>query len=97
MCLLVQIENLKGLDNLALDSIAAVGGVDGVFIDPADRYATMDHCGSPGHPEVQAAIGDAIVCIRRAAKSTRILSSDQALARRCVALGSLRREWIPRY
>ncbi|MNC59584.1 4-hydroxy-2-oxo-heptane-1,7-dioate aldolase [compost metagenome] len=39
MCLLVQIENLEGLARL--DEIAAVEGVDGVFIGPADLSAAM--------------------------------------------------------
>ncbi|MFP3449459.1 aldolase/citrate lyase family protein, partial [Pseudomonas sp. SIMBA_067] len=61
MCLLVQIENREGLANL--DAIAAVDGVDGVFIGPADLSASMGHRGNPGHPEVQATIEDAIVRI----------------------------------
>lgn len=85
MCLLVQIENLDGLANL--DAIAAVEGVDGVFIGPADLSAAMGHRGHPGHPEVQAAIEDAITRIRRAGKAVGILSADEALARRYLELG----------
>ncbi|MNZ06412.1 4-hydroxy-2-oxo-heptane-1,7-dioate aldolase [compost metagenome] len=86
MCLLVQIENLDGLANL--DTIAAVEGVDGVFIGPADLSAAMGHRGNPGHPEVQAAIEDAILRIRAAGKAAGILSADQALARRYIELGA---------
>ncbi|BAN47361.1 4-hydroxy-2-oxoheptanedioate aldolase [Metapseudomonas resinovorans] len=86
MCLLVQIENLDGLANL--EAIAAVDGVDGVFIGPADLSAAMGHRGNPGHPEVQAAIEDAIVRIRAAGKAAGILSADQALARRYLSLGA---------
>ncbi|WAF87461.1 4-hydroxy-2-oxoheptanedioate aldolase [Metapseudomonas otitidis] len=85
MCLLVQIENLDGLANL--DAIAAVEGVDGVFIGPADLSAAMGHRGNPGHPEVQAAIEDAIARIGRAGKAVGILSADEALARRYLELG----------
>lgn len=85
MCLLVQIENLDGLANL--DAIAAVEGVDGVFIGPADLSAAMGHRGNPGHPEVQAAIEDAIARIRGAGKAVGILSADEALARRYLELG----------
>ncbi|WP_165664797.1 4-hydroxy-2-oxoheptanedioate aldolase [Metapseudomonas otitidis] len=85
MCLLVQIENLDGLANL--DAIAAVEGVDGVFIGPADLSAAMGYRGNPGHPEVQAAIEDAIARIRQAGKAVGILSADEALARRYLALG----------
>lgn len=86
MCLLVQIESREGLANL--DAIAAVEGVDGVFIGPADLSASMGHRGNPGHPEVQAAIEDAIVRIRTAGKAAGILSADEALARRYIELGA---------
>ncbi len=86
MCLLVQIENREGLANL--DAICAVEGVDGVFIGPADLSAAMGHRGNPGHPEVQAAIEDAIVRIRDAGKAAGILSADQTLARRYIELGA---------
>ncbi|WP_438284344.1 4-hydroxy-2-oxoheptanedioate aldolase [Pseudomonas alabamensis] len=86
MCLLVQIENKEGLTNL--DQILAVEGVDGVFIGPADLSAAMGHRGNPGHPEVQAAIEDAIVRIGRAGKAAGILSADQTLARRYIELGA---------
>lgn len=86
MCLLVQIENLDGLANL--DAIAAVDGVDGVFIGPADLSAAMGHRGNPGHPKVQAAIEDAIVRIGQAGKAAGILSGDQTLARRYLKLGA---------
>ncbi len=86
MCLLVQIENLDGLAKL--DEIVAVEGVDGVFIGPADLSASMSHRGNPGHPEVQAAIEDAIVRIGKAGKAAGILSADQSLARRYLELGA---------
>lgn len=86
MCLLVQIESREGLANL--DAIAAVEGVDGVFIGPADLSASMGHRGNPGHPEMQAAIEDAIVRIRTAGKAAGILSADEALARRYIELGA---------
>ena len=85
MCLLVQVENLKGLENL--DAIAAVEGVDGVFIGPADLSAALGHRGNPGHPEVQAAIEDAIARVRKAGKAAGILSGDEKLARRYLELG----------
>lgn len=86
MCLLVQIESREGLANL--DAIAAVQGVDGVFIGPADLSASMGFRGNPGHPEVQAAIEDAIARIRQAGKAAGILSADEKLARRYIELGA---------
>ena len=58
VCLLVQAESREALANL--DAIAATEGVDGVFIGPADLSAALGHVGNPMHPEVQAAIEDAI-------------------------------------
>ena len=86
MCLLVQIENKEGLTNL--DEIVAVDGVDGVFIGPADLSAAMGHRGNPGHPDVQAAIEEAIVRITQAGKAAGILSADEKLARRYIELGA---------
>ena len=86
MCLLVQIESREGLANL--DAIAAVQGVDGVFIGPADLSASMGFRGNPGHPQVQAAIEDAIARIRQAGKAAGILSADEKLARRYIELGA---------
>jgi 4-hydroxy-2-oxoheptanedioate aldolase len=85
MCLLVQIETQTGLANL--DEIAAVEGVDGVFIGPADLSASMGHRGNPGHPEVQAVIEDMIGRIRHAGKAAGILIADEKLAKRYLELG----------
>ena len=87
VCLLVQAETQQALDNL--DKIAAVDGVHGVFIGPADLSASMGHVGNPGHPEVQAAIEDAIARINRAGKAAGILTIDETQARRYLELGAL--------
>jgi len=85
VCILVQAETRTALDNL--DAIAQVEGVDGVFIGPADLSASMGHVGDAGHPEVQAAIEQAIARIRAAGKAAGILTSDEAQARRYLELG----------
>jgi 4-hydroxy-2-oxoheptanedioate aldolase len=86
VCLLVQAETTQALQQL--DAIAATPGVHGVFIGPADLSASMGYVGNPGHPEVQAAIEDGIARIRRAGKAPGILSADESLARRYLALGA---------
>lgn len=58
ICLIVQAETVTALDNLK--AIAAVDGVDSVFIGPSDLSASMGYLGQPGHPEVQAAIAQAL-------------------------------------
>jgi 4-hydroxy-2-oxoheptanedioate aldolase len=87
LCLTVQVETREGL--ASIEAIAAVEGVDGIFVGPADLAAAFGHAGSPGHPEVQAAIEDAITRIRRAGKAPGILFSDEAKARRYLELGAL--------
>ena len=86
ICLLVQAETQTALTNL--DAIAATEGVDGVFIGPADLSASLGHVGNPGHPQVQAAIEDAIRRITQAGKAAGILSPDEAVARRYLELGA---------
>lgn len=86
ICLLLQIETLKGLDNL--DAIVDVEGVDGIFIGPSDLSAALGHLGNPGHPEVQAAIEQAIRKVVKSGKAAGILSADETLARHYLKLGA---------
>jgi 4-hydroxy-2-oxoheptanedioate aldolase len=86
VCLLVQVETRQALEQVG--EIAAVEGVDGVFIGPADLSASMGYLGQPAHSEVVAAIEDAIHPIRSAGKAAGILCSDEALARRYIARGA---------
>jgi len=85
ICVLVQVESVTGLKNL--DAIAAVEGVDGVFIGPSDLAATMGHLGNPTHPEVLAAIEDAIPRIKLAGKPPGILTFDEPLIQHYSELG----------
>lgn len=86
VCLLVQVETATALRNL--DEICAVEGVHGVFIGPADLAASMGHRGQPGHPQVQAAIDDAIRRINASGKAAGTLTGDAALARHYLSLGA---------
>jgi len=85
VCLLLQIETLEGVRNLR--EIAAVEGVDGVFIGPSDLSAAFGHIGNPAHPEVQVVIEESIALILAAGKAPGILIADEALARRYIELG----------
>ncbi len=66
-CLIVQAETVTALDNLK--AITAVEGVDAVFVGPSDLSASMGYLGQPGHPEVQAAIAQALRDIAAAGKA----------------------------
>ncbi|MCI0538716.1 MAG: HpcH/HpaI aldolase/citrate lyase family protein [Verrucomicrobiales bacterium] len=85
LCVLVQIETRQALQNL--EGIAAVEGVDGLFIGPSDLAAALGHLGEPGHPEVRAAIEDALKRIRQAGKAPGILAPVEADARHWLAAG----------
>ncbi|MBE8596759.1 4-hydroxy-2-oxoheptanedioate aldolase [Xenorhabdus sp. BG5] len=84
---LVQVETREALQNLP--EIAAVEGVDGVFIGPADLSADMGHLGNPQHPEVQAAIEQAIVQILSSGKAAGILMTNVDVAKHYLNLGAL--------
>ena len=58
VCLLLQVETRTGLENL--ERIAAIDGVDGIFLGAADLSASLGHIGQPQHPEVVSAMEKAI-------------------------------------
>ena len=64
--ILVQIESAEAIRNLS--EIVAVDGVDVFFIGPDDLSRSMGLPGQIGHPEVQAAIDQAIATICAAGK-----------------------------
>jgi 4-hydroxy-2-oxoheptanedioate aldolase len=85
ICLLVQVETRTALD--ALESIAAVDSVDGVFIGPSDLSASFGHIGNPQHPEVQAALENAVRRLKAAGKPAGILTLSEDEARRYIGWG----------
>ncbi len=85
MCVLVQIETPMGLTNL--EAIAAVPGVDGVFIGPSDLAATHGHLGNPGHPDVDKMIFEAGARLKKIGKPAGFLTPSQDLARRVIDAG----------
>lgn len=85
ICLIIQIETVAAMQNL--EEIAAVPGIDGIFIGPADLAASMGHAGNPDHPDVVDAIVTAMRRIRAAGKPAGFLSSNQDLLEKVVAAG----------
>ncbi|WP_420395414.1 HpcH/HpaI aldolase family protein [Nioella sp.] len=77
ICLLVQVETAEALGQI--EAIAAVEGVDGIFIGPADLAASMGYPGQGSHPEVKAAVIDAVKRITAAGLPAGILSLDESL------------------
>ena len=87
ICVILQIETQLALKNL--EAIAAVDGVDGLFIGPSDLAAALGHLGNYGHPEVRAAIEDAFKRIIKAGKAPGILAPAEAEARHWLDLGAV--------
>jgi 4-hydroxy-2-oxoheptanedioate aldolase len=85
LCLLVQLETRAALQSL--EAIAAVEGVDGIFIGPSDLSADFGHLGNPGHPDVQAAIRAGVETCRRLGKAAGILAPVEEDARRYLEWG----------
>lgn len=87
LCLLVQAETKEALAQL--EAIAAVEGIDGVFVGPADLAASLGYLGQPSHPVVQEAVLDAFGRILAAGKAPGVLTRDEALARRYLDAGAV--------
>jgi 4-hydroxy-2-oxoheptanedioate aldolase len=85
ICVLVQIETRLALQNI--EAIAAVEGIDGLFIGPSDLAAAFGRVGESGHPEVRAAIDDALRRIAKTGKAPGILAPIEADARHWLSLG----------
>lgn len=86
VCLIVQAETVTALDNLK--AITAVDGVDAVFIGPSDLSASMGYLGQPGHPEVQAAVAQALRDISAAGKAPATLAGTPEAIRTHLANGA---------
>jgi len=85
ICVLLQIESQAGVD--AIDEIAAVPGVDGIFIGPSDLAAALGHLGNPGHPDVQKTIRHLYERASAHGKAVGILAPVVEDARRYIDMG----------
>jgi 4-hydroxy-2-oxoheptanedioate aldolase len=81
------VETRQALANL--DAIAAVDGIDGLFIGPADLSADLGHLGEPTHPSVRPVIADAVARIHASGKFSGILAPQEAEARHWLSAGCL--------
>jgi len=86
ICLILQMESRSSLAQL--EQIAAIDGVDGLFIGPQDLAADLGHLANPAHPEVQAVIADAIPRMKRTGKAAGILAFVEADARKWIEHGA---------
>ena len=86
ICLLVQVETAKGLENL--DEILDVEGVDGVFIGPADLSASLGYLGQTGHPDMRRTILAALKKISDSGKAAGILTTDDSMIEASLEAGA---------
>lgn len=82
----VQIETADGVANAA--EIAAVDGVDAVFVGPADLAGSMGLPGRPSEPAVVAAVDATIDAVRSAGTPVGVNTFAEADADRCIARGA---------
>jgi len=82
----VQIETAAGVEAAA--QIAAVDGVDGVFVGPSDLAASMGLLGQQTHPDVVAAVLRAFDAVRSAGKPVGVNAFDPVAARNYLDAGA---------
>lgn len=85
ICLLVQAETKSAVEQI--DKIAAVDGVDGVFIGPNDLSASIGHLGNRMHADVQGLIKLAQQKLKSAGKPSGILASSVEEAQSYIDMG----------
>lgn len=85
MCVLVQLETRLAVESL--EEIAAVDGVDGVFIGPSDLAASLGYLGNNAHPEVRDTIERACRRAQAIGKPIGILAPIEADARAYLDMG----------
>jgi 4-hydroxy-2-oxoheptanedioate aldolase len=85
LCVITQIESRTALDQI--EAIAAVEGVDALFVGPGDLAGSLGHLGNPGHPDVRTAIENAISRIKATGKPAGIFATSAEAAKAYLALG----------
>jgi 4-hydroxy-2-oxoheptanedioate aldolase len=84
---IAMLEEVEALQNL--DEILKVEQIDAFFLAPGDLSQSMGYPGQLDHPEVQAAIVDAVRRTRAAGRAPGVLTTSGASARRYIDLGAL--------
>ncbi len=86
ICLIVQVENRAGLENL--DGILAVDGIDGVFVGPADLGADLGFMGDLMNPELVSVIEDTLRRIAASDKAAGILTTNDEMIQKSLDAGA---------
>jgi 4-hydroxy-2-oxoheptanedioate aldolase len=86
VALYLQVETLDAVE--AAGDVAAVEGVDGVFVGPSDLAASMGLLGQQTHPDVVAAVLRAFDAVRAAGKPVGVNAFDPGVAQRYLDAGA---------
>ena len=82
---LIQLETPEALAQL--ESIAAVDGVDALFVGPGDLSAAMGILGNMAHPDLQAALKDAAQRARAIGKPIGIVGPTPEMVQKFIEYG----------
>ena len=82
---IVQLETASAVAEL--EAIAAVPGVDGLFLGPADLSGSMGHVGQLTHPAVMAVMADAVRRAKAVGKVVGTVGGTAELVREYRAMG----------
>ncbi|MBY8974969.1 HpcH/HpaI aldolase/citrate lyase family protein [Rhodobacteraceae bacterium NNCM2] len=85
IAVVVQVETLDTVHQI--DKIAAVDGIDALFVGPADLAASMGHLGDINNDAVQAAMTEAVARAHEAGKPIGTLAVDVPVAKRYFEMG----------
>ena len=85
IAVVIQLETPAAIERLP--EIAAVPGVDSLFVGPGDLSAAIGRLGEIGHPEVQAMIASAAGAARRIGKPIGIVGPNPEMVKRFLGYG----------
>lgn len=85
VAVIVQIETAAAVERIA--EIAAVPGVDALFLGPGDLAASLGHIGNIAHPDVQELIALAARSAEKAGKPIGIVGPNPEMVRRFLGYG----------
>jgi 4-hydroxy-2-oxoheptanedioate aldolase len=86
ICTLIQVESREALSHI--EALAAIDGIDGIFIGPADLHASLGYLGERAHKDIMPVIDDALARIAKTGKAAGILTDSEENARRWLKCGA---------
>src|SRR5262249_44375667 len=85
-CLLIQAESREALGNI--EAFAAIDGIDGIFIGPADLHASLGYLGERAHKDVMPIINHPMPGIKTAGRPAGTPTKNKENARRWLKCGA---------